>query len=1088
MSDTEKRITAKYILDSTGFNSSMKGINAQLKENQSALKLAGTQVDAFGRQNKDLKAVQEELSKRIELQSKKVDLYKQSIEKSTEKMNANIKTRDKLKNELDQEKEKYESAIKVYGKESEVAQRSKEKVEQLTEEHKKAEKAVETNAKSIQGYETNLNKANAEIAKSQGQLNKVNKELSNNNNKWLAASKTLKEHSEKLGNVGKKINSAGDALLKLNAPLVGVGIAAAKVGMDFDSQMSRVQAISGATGEDFEKLKNQAIDLGASTAFSALECAQGMENLASAGFNTQETMKAMPGMLDLAASSGEDLATSSDIAASSLRGFGLEASQASHVADVFAKNSADTNAAVADTGEAMKYCAPVAHAFGLSLEECTASIGIMANAGIKGSEAGTTLRGALTRLAKPSDAAATAMEKMGFSAFDSHGKMVQLNEMIKRLQKSTKGMTDEQKQSTLATIFGQEALSGMLALIDAGPNQLNDLTNGLKNCNGAASNMAKTMQDNAKSSIEQMFGSLETAGIKLEEGFAPVITQVANAVGNLADKFSALSPETQQSIVKFVGLGIAAGGALKIVGGGISTIGTIAGGLSKLTGFLGLGTAATTAAGTAATVAGTAATGASVGIGAMTAAALPWIAAAGLVAVAGYGIYKAFTTEATPAVDLFADKIEETKTKVQDSNGTVQEVTKQTTFKISEETKKQVGAYEELNTKATKHLQDLYVNSTNITSTQCKQITDDFTAMAKSINESIESNKKKEIDSLKGLFADAQGIQKDEQKKILDKVNQSYADRESANNKHNERIKKIMETASKEHRELTKAEKDRINEIQADMEKQAIKEKSQGEKEATVIMERLKANTEKITADQASVEIKNANNACKKTVDEANKKYDEQIATITRERDEAGSISKEQADKMIAEAKRQRDETVRHAEDMKEQTKQKIGSMCDDIYQKVDRNTGDTLSLWKKLKNWWNGWKPDTKEFRATVETSERVSKQGSGRMLSNEAVFHNATGTSSFVGGLTTLHENGYELYDLPSKTRIYNHEASENLVKQTAADVAKSVLNGTKSNGEKTTIKNVTIPIYLGGNKLDEYIYDVASNKIAMAGRRIR
>lgn len=181
------------------------------------------------------------------------------------------------------------------------------------------------------------------------------------------------------------MQTAGKSMTKLlTVPILGAGIAAAKIGGDFEEQMSRVKAISGATGSSFDQLKQQAIDLGAKTAFSAKESAAGMENLASAGFDANEIMSAMPGLLDLAAVSGGDVALASENAATALRGFGLDASQAGHVADVFARAAADTNAEVADMGDAMKYIAPVANAMGISLEESAAAIGIMSDAGIKG--------------------------------------------------------------------------------------------------------------------------------------------------------------------------------------------------------------------------------------------------------------------------------------------------------------------------------------------------------------------------------------------------------------------------------------------------------------------------------------------------------------------------------------------------------------------------------------------------------------------------------------------------------------------------------------------------------------------------------
>lgn len=322
----------------------------------------------------------------------------------------------------------------------------------------------------------------------------------------------------KLGSLTTKgLKTAATTITGTAVALEGIGIAAVKAGSDFEAQMSRVKAISGAAGTEFEKLKDQAIQLGADTSFSASQAAEGMENLAAAGFTTNEIMEAMPGLLDMAAASGEDLANSSEIAASTLRGFGLEAEEAGHVADVLAENANRTNAAVSDTGEAMKYVAPLARAAGISFEETAAAIGIMANAGIKGSQAGTTLRGAISRLSKPTDDMRDAMEELGISFYDSNGKMKSLSEQVGMLEGAFGGMTDEQKNNYLVTLYGQEALSGMLALINEGQGSLTDLTKSYENCDGSAKKAADTMRDNLKGAIDELGGSAESLGIVFYE-------------------------------------------------------------------------------------------------------------------------------------------------------------------------------------------------------------------------------------------------------------------------------------------------------------------------------------------------------------------------------------------------------------------------------------------------------------------------------------------------------------------------------------------------------------------------------------------
>lgn len=347
----------------------------------------------------------------------------------------------------------------------------------------------------------------------------------------------------KLGSIAAKgMKAAPVAITGTAAALGGVAAAAIKVGSDFESQMSRVKAISGATGEEFEQLKAQAMQLGADTSFSASQAAEGMENLAAAGFTTSEIMNAMPGLLNLAAASGEDLASSSDIAASTLRGFGLAASDAAHVADVLAANANRTNSSVADTGEAMKYIAPLARAAGLSLEETAAAIGIMANAGVNGSQAGTSLRGALSRLSKPTKDMSEAMDELGISFYDSNGKMKSLTEQVGMLRQATEGMTDEQKNNYLVTLYGQEALSGMLALINEGEGSLGELTNAYKNCDGAAQEAAETMQDNLPGALEQLSGSAETLGLAFYNSVADNLKNAANtateSINNITDSFN----------------------------------------------------------------------------------------------------------------------------------------------------------------------------------------------------------------------------------------------------------------------------------------------------------------------------------------------------------------------------------------------------------------------------------------------------------------------------------------------------------------------------------------------------------------------
>lgn len=405
------------------------------------------------------------------------------------------------------------------------------------------------------------------------------------------------EAGSRIQSLGGMMTGIGGAITKgLTVPLVGVGVTALTVAANFEQGMSNVQALTGATGYEFEALSEQAKQLGSTTMFSATQASEAMAELASAGFTTNEIMSAMPGLLDLAASGSVDLATAAGIASSTLRGFGLEANQTSHVSDVLAEAAARTNAGITDMGEAMKYIAPVASAMGISIEETAAAVGLLSNAGIQGGQSGTVLRGALSRLAKPSKEASDLMKELGFNAYDTNGKMLALNEIIGNLKKSTEKLTDEQKQNALVTMFGQESLSGMLALMQAGSNELNSLTKGFENCDGSAKKMADTMQNNLKGKVTAFKSALEGAGIAIGENLIPVMTNAVEGVTDMVSAFNNLDPAVQRNIVS-IGATVAAIGPLMMVGGKVITgIGKTISLVNKTTSLtIGFGTALSTA-------------------------------------------------------------------------------------------------------------------------------------------------------------------------------------------------------------------------------------------------------------------------------------------------------------------------------------------------------------------------------------------------------------------------------------------------------------------------------------------------------------
>lgn len=610
------------------FSSLKKGVASSIKELEKLDKegdLVQSQYELLEATMKGVSGVfhdsaqkAKKLTAEIDTAKKKVDTYEKSIDGLNSVISRSKDEQTKLSQKIEdtsQKLEKAESKVKAaktaykeaeaelkkmadtHGEESEKAKKAAETVEASKKAYEKATQTAQNYRNELLQQQTRYESLNQEIDGSrrkiteyQTEINRTKTAVSQMTEKLtLAESKlanmgiTLDMSSQLLKKAGGKLDSIGNMLtIGVTTPLIGVGTAAIMAGNDFEAQMSRVKAISGATASEFEDLEQQAIDLGAATSFSATESAEAMENLASAGFSVSEITAAMPGMLNLAASSGEDLATSAEIASSTLRAFGLEAGEAGHVADVLAKNAADTNAAIMDTGYAMKYVAPVAHSAGWSLEEVTAAIGKMADEGIRGETAGTTLRSALVRMMKPTDQVADAMEDLGITFYDAEGKMKPLSTIIDELQTATADLTDEQRDNRIATIFGTEALSGMKILLGSSKEELDKLTEGLINSDGAAQKMADTMLDNTKGSIEEMNGSLETAGITIQKTLAPWISKAAGYVTDLANEFSDLEPEVQGNILKFGGFAIASGPVIKGLGKVTSGVGSLAKGAGTL--------------------------------------------------------------------------------------------------------------------------------------------------------------------------------------------------------------------------------------------------------------------------------------------------------------------------------------------------------------------------------------------------------------------------------------------------------------------------------------------------------------------------
>lgn len=346
-----------------------------------------------------------------------------------------------------------------------------------------------------------------------------------------------------LETLGGKMTSAGTKITVLETAAGGAAVAlgtqAVKAGASFEAEMSKVSAISGSTGNDLKALTDKAKEMGKKTKFSATESAEAFEYMAMAGWKTDDMLNGIEGIMNLAAASGEDLATTSDIVTDALTAFGLSASDSAEFSDVLAAASSNANTNVSMMGDTFKYVAPVAGALGYSVQDTAIAVGLMANSGIKASQAGTSLRAILSRLAKPTDQVQTAMDELGISLTDSNGNMKSMRQVMEDMRNGFSGLTKDQQANYAATIGGQEAMSGLLAIVNASEEDFNKLTTVIDGSEGSCKNMANTMQKNLSGQFTILKSQIEGINIQIFEKMEPALLQVVQAVNGMISAFGA---------------------------------------------------------------------------------------------------------------------------------------------------------------------------------------------------------------------------------------------------------------------------------------------------------------------------------------------------------------------------------------------------------------------------------------------------------------------------------------------------------------------------------------------------------------------
>lgn len=493
----------------------------------------------------------------------------------------------------------------------------KKQQEALTREVDKLKGAVDASTAKFGENSTEAQTWKKKLADAETELANINKELQNNTG-WAAFSRECEAASKKLETIGTTFQDVGKTLTRgLTLPIIGVGTAVVKTAADFESEMDKVAAISGASADEMDQLNAKAREMGESTKFSATEAGEAMEYMAMAGWKSEDMLSGIEGIMNLAAAAGEDLGTTSDIVTDALTAFGMSAAESGHMADVLAAASSNANTNVSMMGESFKYVAPVAGSLGYSVDDIAVALGLMANSGIKASQAGTSLRTILTNMVAPSKDAETALNALGISLEDGHGNMLsfrdvmmqlrqgmgelkmpveefqqhvanldalledgtiteeQYNEQLTDLTTRAYGAEGAMKAQAAAALGGQRGMSALLAIVNSSDEDFNKLITAVDGSSGAAQNMATIMQDNLNGNITTLLSKLQELAISFGEVLLPKIIEIVDKLKSLVDTFNGLDEEQQKQIIDIALILAAIGPVLTVVGTIIKVISTV---------------------------------------------------------------------------------------------------------------------------------------------------------------------------------------------------------------------------------------------------------------------------------------------------------------------------------------------------------------------------------------------------------------------------------------------------------------------------------------------------------------------------------
>lgn len=746
-------------------------------------------------------------------------------------------------------------------------------------------------------------------------------------------------------NSSKKVEELGKKFTKyLTVPLTGLGTLAIREFANFESAMSKVQATTSATGDEMVLLTAKARELGKSTIYSAEEVAQAMNYMAMAGWDTTQIIDGLDGVLSLAVASGEDLANVSDIVTDALTAFGLKASDTQDFVDLLANTARSANTNVSMLGESFKYIAPVAASLGISAEETALALGILANNGIKGSQAGTSLRTALNQLVKPSKAAANTMEEYGIAIQTAEDGSVDLMATVESLKNGISGLERTQQAQVISTLVGTEAMSGMMALVNTTEEDLNKLTEATTNYKGSAQEMANTMNNNVKGNLNKLKSAFSELLIVVGENLVPMFTKLVEKVTEIIEWFSSLDEGTQEFIVKMGLLSAAIGPVLTVVGKLSSALGPLSGGFTSVGGSTG---------GLVTTIAGA---------GGVTSALGSLISVlTGPVGLALAGATTGFILLNKHAEETAVLSFDETLKNIDGlSTATAQMVSdiRRDWNELENQTKQVMN------------------NQSTITSEGLETLKTNYIAHFDELIALEQTRGSERLAWLQQKYEESEGEQRNYYYRLLLAEQESLNSSAGNHEANKQEVLQIMSDLAEGKITNTQEAMNRIQEIISESTASEIQNSIDKGEELLILAQNFGALEDSLRAEQASKIIQDANTVKEEKISAANEAYNVEVQNILG----LTTITQEERIKMLEDAETRKNEEIRIAHEQKMGIVDELGKAYPELSRIVNYETGEIRGSWSQM---WSG-------ITRNHETEMQVLVKNAGKDLGDVMGYYN--------------------------------------------------------------------------------------------------